>query len=100
MENMNLPQRRPRKKSKEGTWLSITTNSSIWMLVTKCVLMFLVPYGYLFLCGYIDSRLIRSGFAHREAFILFVFFSLMTMWIIGAVLAVISIVKWCKRKKK
>ncbi len=91
-----------RKKTKKSfkSWLGvITTNKSVGQLVFRSIMMILVPYIYLYVCGLMDTLLLRAGFAYREAFILFVFFTLMAAWIMGLVLIVIAIRKWFQREK-
>ncbi len=83
--------RKKERKVHVGFFKSITTNRSVGMLIFRSIMMLVVPYIYLFICGIIDSLLIRRGFAYREAFILFVFFTLMAAWIFAVVLIVISI---------
>ncbi len=75
----------------------ITTNKNIGQLVFRSFMMVLVPYLYLFVCGFIDNSLLKSGFAHREGYILFVFASLMLFWLIGFILIGISIYKYVRR---
>ncbi len=88
-----------KKKAKKSFFKKITENKSLGGLIIKSVVMLVVPYAYLFLCGLIDSWLITAGYRFREAFILFVFFTLMAAWIAAVVLIVLSIIKWVKRKK-
>ena len=64
-------------------------------LALRIVLSLVIPYSYLLLCG-----LIFDSWLHAYNMTTFIFFSYVAFTLIGLVILVLSIVNYCKSKKK
>ena len=68
-------------------------SDSVGKLVGKCVLLLLIPYAYLFLCGAIFDALLHWYFMTT-----FIFFSLIFFYVIAIILIIWAIVRYSRRK--
>ena len=66
---------------------------SLGALIGKCILLLLIPYAYLFLCGAVFDALLKWYFMTT-----FIFFSLIFLYIIAILLIVWAIVRYNRRK--
>ena len=62
-------------------------------LLMKCVLLLLIPYAYLFLCGAIFDALLRWYFMTS-----FIFFSMIALYIVAITMVIWAIVRYRRRK--
>ena len=72
----------------------LTTHKNMGWLVLKSVIYLLIPYAYLFLCGFLFDYLL--GWYWMTTFI---FLSLCVLFLLALVLVVVSVVKFIRRKK-
>ena len=68
-------------------------SDSVGSLLTKCVVMMLIPYVYLFTCGAIFDALLKWYFMTG-----FIFFSLIGLYIIAVIMVIWAIARYCRRK--
>lgn len=64
-------------------------------LVLRIVIMLVIPYAYLMLCGLVFDRLLRWYFMTT-----FIFFSLIVLYIVAIVFCVLAIVWFAKARKQ
>ena len=64
-------------------------------LALRIVLALLIPYAYLFLCGFIFDKLL-----HRYDMVMFIFISLCVFYLIALCYIVICIVNFRRNKKR
>ena len=64
-------------------------------LTVRIVLALLIPYAYLFLCGFIFDKLL-----HRYDMVMFIFISLCVFYLIALCYIVICIVNFSRNKKR
>lgn len=69
-------------------------NKTVGQLVGKSILLLVIPYAYLFLCGFIFDRLLRWYFMTT-----FIFVSLIVLYIL-AIAMIVGAVKVYKEQKK
>ena len=62
-------------------------------LLKKCALLLLIPYVYLFVCGAIFDALLRWYFMTP-----FIFFSMITLYIIAILMVIWAITRYRRRK--
>lgn len=72
----------------------LTTNTSVKNLVIKSVIYMLIPYAYIFVCGFIFDMVLKWYFMTT-----FIFISMCILWMIAIALIIISIIKYRKRAK-
>jgi len=68
-------------------------SDSVGKLIGKCVLLLLIPYAYLFLCGAIFDALLRWYFMTP-----FIFYSLIVFYVIAIALIIWAVVRYSRRK--
>ena len=68
-------------------------SKSLGALIGKCILLLLIPYAYLFLCGAVFDALLKWYFMTT-----FIFFSLIFLYVIAILLIVWAIVRYNRRK--
>ena len=68
-------------------------SSSVGALVGKCVLLLVIPYAYLFLCGALFDALLKWYFMTT-----FIFFSLIFLYVFAIILIIWAIVRYSRRK--
>ena len=68
-------------------------SKSLGALLMKCVLLLLIPYAYLFLCGAIFDALLRWYFMTS-----FIFFSMIALYIVAITMVIWAIVRYRRRK--
>ena len=68
-------------------------SEAVGPLVLKCVVLILIPYVYLFLCGAIFDALLRWYFMTP-----FIFFSMIVLYVIAIAMIVWAIIRYCRRK--
>ncbi len=64
-------------------------------LVLRTVLLLVIPYAYLMLCGLVFDMLLKWYFMTG-----FIFYSLITLYVIAIVLIVLMAVKFSKNRRK
>lgn len=67
---------------------------NVKMLVLKSLLYLVIPYVYLFLCGFIFDMLLKWYFMTT-----FIFFSMIALYLVAIVLIVLMIVRFLREKK-
>lgn len=67
---------------------------NVKMLVLKSLLYLVIPYVYLFLCGFIFDMLLKWYFMTT-----FIFFSMIALYLAAIVLIVLMIVRFLREKK-
>ena len=70
-------------------------SKSVGALIGKCVLLLLIPYAYLFLCGAVFDALLKWYFMTT-----FIFFSLIFLYVIAILLVAWAIVRYSRRKAR
>lgn len=86
-----------KKKSGMAGWPVLrffVNNSSVGKLIGKSLLLLVIPYAYLFLCGLIFDYLLKW-----YSMTTFIFFSLIALYVIAVALIVWAIVRFVKKKK-
>lgn len=68
-------------------------SNSVGALVKKSVLLLLIPYAYLFVCGAVFDALLRWYFMTP-----FIFFSMIALYIIAISMIIWAIVRFRSRK--
>lgn len=68
-------------------------SGSVGALVGKSVLLLLIPYAYLFLCGAIFDALLHWYFMTT-----FIFFSMIVLYLIAIAMIAWAIARYCRRK--
>ena len=64
-------------------------------LIAKSVLYLLIPYAYLFICGFLFDMLLKWYFMT-----MFIFFSMAALYIVAIVLIVCMCIRYRKKTKK
>lgn len=64
------------------------------VLIGKSVLYLVIPYAYLFLCGFLFDALLKWYFMTT-----FIFFSLIALYIVAIVLIVMMCIRYFKKHK-
>ena len=96
-ETTPAPQPETRKKGLSDIWgfRFFLRSKRLGGLIGKCVLMLVIPYAYLLLCGLVFDKLL-----HWYSMTTFIFFSLLALYLIAIILCVIAIRNFCRRKKR
>lgn len=68
-------------------------STSVGALVGKSILLLVIPYAYLFLCGAIFDALLHWYFMTP-----FIFYSLIALYVIALALIIWAIVRYSRRK--
>ena len=63
-------------------------------LAGKCLLLLVIPYAYLFLCGFVFDAMLKWYFMTG-----FIFFSLVVLYVLAVGLIVWAIARFAKRAK-
>jgi len=80
-------------KEKKG-FKAFMTAKDVKMLILRIVILLVIPYAYLMLCG-----LIFDYWLHMYNMTNFIFFSLIALYVIAVVLCVLSVVWYVQSKK-
>lgn len=84
-----------RVKEKFGVaFARLTTHNTVGALVGKSIVYLLVPYVYLFACGFLFDYLLAWYWMTT-----FIFLSLCVLALLATALVVVSIVKFAKKQK-
>ena len=67
---------------------------NVKVLVLKSLLYLVIPYAYLFLCGFIFDMLLKWYFMTT-----FIFFSMIALYIVAILLIVLMITRFFREKK-
>lgn len=87
-ENIKAKPQKPRG----GFFLNST---KVWELVLKCILILVIPYVYLLLCGLVfDKLLMLYGMAP------FIFYSLIVLYAAAIALVVVAIIMFIRRVRR
>lgn len=70
-------------------------SETVGALVGKSVLLLLIPYAYLFLCGFIFDMLLRWYFMTT-----FIFVSLIVLYIAAIVMIIMAVRRYIGRKRE
>lgn len=76
-----------------GVFTRLTTHKTVGWLILKSVIYLLIPYAYLFLCGFLFDYLL--GWYGMTTFI---FLSLCVLAVLALILVVVSVIKFMKKK--
>lgn len=74
-------------------------NEKAGALVGKCILLLLIPYGYLFLCGFLFDKLLKWYFMTTYIFIGLVLLYLVALVLIGMAVKNYKVQKGGKRRR-
>jgi len=74
--------------------LNRLTPKNVGLLILEIVIFILIPYLYLIACGFIFDK-----WLHMYNMTVFIFFSLMFLWLIALILSVLVIISFVKSKK-
>lgn len=85
----------PKKKNRKNILRFFTHSASVGQLVGKSILLLVIPYVYLILCGIIFDKLLKL-----YAMTTFIFFSFVGLYVIAAVMIVMAILRYVKANKK
>lgn len=72
-----------------------THSTSVGKLIGKSILMLLIPYAYLFVCGFVFDYLLKWYGAT-----LYIAISLGIFWLIAVILIIYSIIWYIKKGRK
>ena len=72
----------------------LLTAPKVWGIVLRIVIMLVIPYAYLMLCGLVFDR-----WLYMYQMTKFIFWSLMALWAVAVVLSVLCII-WSVKARK
>lgn len=91
---MSSKMKKSNEVQKKRGFKNLLTAASIGTLVLRIVILLVIPYAYLMLCGLIFDR-----WLHMYGMTNFIFFSLIALYVVAVVLVVLCIVWFIKNKK-
>ena len=89
---VSLPRERTHQKRSKGNFFLDST--SVGQLIGKCVLLLVIPYAYLILCGLIFDKWLKM-----YTMVPFIFYSLIALYVAAVVVIIWAVVRFVRRKK-